>query len=438
MSTYPHPYGAERRRGPFRAGERVQITDIKGRKYTTMLTTDGYFQSTRGNFYHREVIGQPEGTILVTQSGHSLQLMRPLVCDYVLSMPRGATPIYPKDAGQIIQHGDIFPGARVLEAGVGSGGLTLSLLAAVGESGQVTSVERRPEFAEIAQANVLSWYGPQCPPWQLCIGDANDVLSEMEQESLDHVILDMLAPWECITAAAQALRSGGVIIGYVTTTTQLSRFVEMLRDSQAFTEPEALESMVRTWHLDGLAVRPNHSMVAHTGFLVFARRIARNSYPLIPSRRPAPAAHSEALSWSENSAQEMNEREIAQRKLRKIRRDIAHRADVEISGTSAPGENARAMDERIAAELRERDMQRYAQRAAARQEAAKERSWETEQSYDPGCCSPDSSSVPSRLATSQCDDVSASAKQTIRPETETVTVTEPYPAQGEDAHDGAH
>ncbi|WP_434700126.1 hypothetical protein [Trueperella pyogenes] len=156
-------------------------------------------------------------------------------------MPRAATPVYPKDAGQIIQQGDVFPGARVFEAGVGSGGLSLSLLAAVGPGGHLTSCERRPEFAEIAQANVESWYGAEVPPWDLMVGDAADALYEMEAESLDHVVLDMLAPWEIIASAAHALRSGGVVICYVTTTTQLSRFVEKLRDSECFTEPEALK-----------------------------------------------------------------------------------------------------------------------------------------------------------------------------------------------------
>lgn len=369
MTNYPHPIGSDRRRGPFRAGERVQLTDSKGRKYTTMLTDDGYFQSTRGNFRHKVLIGAPEGTVFETETGHMLQALRPLIADYLLSMPRGATPIYPKDSAQIVQHGDVFPGARVFEAGVGSGGLTLSLLAAIGPEGHLTSVERRGEFAEIAQANVESWYGPAVPPWDLFVGDANDALDEMAEESLDHVILDMLAPWESIVHAARALRSGGVIVGYVTTTTQLSRFVEKLRDSEFFTEPDAFETVMRSWHLDGLAVRPNHSMVGHTGFLVIARRIARNSMPLIPKRRPAPAAHSEPPEWETWRAQDLPEREISEKKLRKVRRDVAHRADVELSGTSAPGDNSDRIRRTLDEETRRRNERRYGQRREERENA---------------------------------------------------------------------
>lgn len=364
MSSYPHPLGADRRRGPFRAGERVQLTDTKGRKYTIMLTEDGYFQSQRGNLRHRDLIGKDEGLVFETESGHRMQALRPLVNDYVLSMPRGATVVYPKDAGQIVQQADIFPGARVVEAGLGSGALALSLLAAVGPSGHLTSVERRPEFAEIAQANVHSWYGPDLPPWDVRLGDLDEVLDSLGEGSIDTVVLDMLAPWENIASAARALRSGGVIIAYVATTTQMSRFVEELRDAQGFTEPESSETFIRTWHLDGLAVRPDHRMVAHTGFLVVARRIARESMPLIPKRRPAPAAHSEPFAWE---GEEFAERTISEKKLRKVRRDVAHRSDVEVSGTSEPGVSTRAMQDKLDAESRAKAEVRYAQRRAQRE-----------------------------------------------------------------------
>ncbi|MDR6938820.1 tRNA (adenine-N1)-methyltransferase [Arcanobacterium hippocoleae] len=366
--TYPHPFGADRRRGPFRAGERVQLTDTKGRKYTTMLRHGGFFQSQRGNFRHDDLIGQPEGTVFTAENGHRLQAMRPLISDYVLSMPRGATVVYPKDAGQIVHQADIFPGARVVEAGLGSGALAISLLAAVGMEGHLTSVERRAEFAEIAQANVESWYGPQLPPWDVRLGDLDQVLREMEPQSVDRVVLDMLAPWENIDSAAHALIDGGVILAYVATTTQMSRFVETLRESLCFTEPEANETMLRTWHLDGLAVRPDHRMVAHTGFLVVARRIARGSEPLVPKRRPAPLAHNEALDWEES---ELAERPIAAKKLRKVRRDVATRADLEASGVSGEGAASAQIREKIAAELAKRDAARYAQRKA-RRDAARE------------------------------------------------------------------
>ncbi|MDD7465933.1 MAG: tRNA (adenine-N1)-methyltransferase [Actinomycetaceae bacterium] len=354
-SAPPHLCGADRRRGVFRAGERVQLTDVKGRKYTISLTYEGYFQSTRGSFYHRELIGQPEGTVLTTADGHRLLALRPLVSDYVLSMPRGATVIYPKDSAQIITMADIFPGARVLEAGLGSGALTLSLLAAIGEHGTLISVERRPEFAQIARANVESWYGEHPSSWSVVLGSAADVLASQASGSLDAIVLDMLAPWENVDAAAQALRPGGVILAYVATTTQLSRFMETIRSSENFTQPQASESLVRTWHVDGLAVRPDHRMVGHTGFLVLARRLAPDTQPLVPTKRPAPGAYAHEP-WGDTPATEtLIERTISEKKLRKVRRDVAHRADVEVSGSAAPGprgeEMARILEREAAAKV---------------------------------------------------------------------------------------
>ena len=341
----------DRRRGPFRVGERVQLTDVKGRKYTVNLTDKGFFQSTRGNFRHSELIGKPEGTVIETEDGHRLLALRPLVSDFVLSMPRGATVIYPKDAGQIIHGADIFPGARVFEAGLGSGALALSLLAAVGERGRLISADVRPEFIEIAVGNVVSWYGEHPTQWTVREGDAAAVLADLEAQYLDAVVLDMLAPWEIVGSAAHALREGGVICVYVATVTQLSRVVEELRDSESFTEPIATESMVRSWHVDGLAVRPDHSMVGHTGFLVMARRLALGSQQLKPTKRPAPAAEGEAAQWSDARFEgTLAEREISQKKLRKVRRDVAHRADVEASGTSGPGAHSAEIRQRLQAE----------------------------------------------------------------------------------------
>ncbi len=363
-NDYPHPLGAERRRGPFRAGERVQLTDKKGRKYTVMLSQEGFFQSQKGSFRHSELIGKPEGTVLETADGHYLLALRPLVTDYVLSMPRGATVVYPKDAGQIIHQADIFPGAKVVEAGLGSGALALSLLAAIGPHGHLTSVERRAEFAEIAVANVESWYGKDMPPWDVRLGDLAEVLMALPAGSIDRVVLDMLAPWENIFPAAQALTPGGVIIAYVATTTQMSRFVEELRDSELFTEPEANETLLRTWHLDGLAVRPDHRMVAHTGFLVVARRLAPGSQPLEMKKRPAPAAHSQPLAWEDS---ELAERPISEKKLRKVRRDVARRADVENTGTTQANARQEQMNLQLELEAKARNQERYLQRRRERE-----------------------------------------------------------------------
>lgn len=330
-----HPLGADRRRGPFRAGERVQLTDVKGRKYTTMLTTDGYFQSQRGSIHHRHIIGLDEGSVVETPDGHRLLALRPLIHDYVLSMPRGATPIYPKDTAQIVSLADIFPGSRVVEAGLGSGSLTMSLLSATGPDGHVTSVERREDFATIGVANVESWFGPDLPPWRVVVGDLADVLGEMEEGSVDAVLLDMLAPWENIVAARRVLRPGGVILAYVATTTQMSRFAEEVRGTFSFTEIEATETLVRSWHLEGLAVRPDHRMVSHTGFLVTARRLADGCEPLLEKRRPAKLAYSEPMPWQEEGATEPEEREISPKKLRRVLRDVQHRSRVEQSGHSS-------------------------------------------------------------------------------------------------------
>jgi tRNA (adenine57-N1/adenine58-N1)-methyltransferase len=197
--------------------------------------------------------------------------LRPLLSDFVLSMPRGATVVYPKDAAAIVGQADIYPGARVLEAGAGSGALTCSLLRAVGSSGSVHSYERRPEFAKVARDNVTSFFGSEPANWELTVGDLVDVIAN---EPVDRVVFDMLAPWECIEATAKMLRPGGVLCAYVATTTQLSNTAEALRSHGSFTEPASSETIVRTWHVDALAVRPDHRMIGHTGFLVVSRRLA--------------------------------------------------------------------------------------------------------------------------------------------------------------------
>lgn len=311
--------GQAGRRGPFRYGERVQVTDVKGAKNTFQLDPRGYFQSVRGSFYHRDVVGKDEGTVLVTDSGHELLLLRPLLADYVLSMPRGAQVVYAKDSAQVVAMGDIFPGARVIEAGVGSGALTMSLLSAVGESGHLLSIERRHDFAQIAASNVDCWFGRHHPAWELRSGDFNEVVaSHVPDSCTDRVVLDMLAPWENVSQAARVLVPGGVFLAYVATTTQMSRTVEALRHSGLFTEPESWESMVRTWNVDGLSVRPDHRMVAHTGFLLSARRLANGSRPLTRKRPPARGAYDEGGYWV---PEDVKERTSTDKKVRRVLRD---------------------------------------------------------------------------------------------------------------------
>src|SRR5699024_9871778 len=196
-STSDRAFGAHMRTGPLKAGERVQLTDHKGRRSTITLAEAGQWHTHHGVLHHDTLIGQPEGIVVTNEGGHRYQVLRPLLNDFVLSMPRGATVVYPKDSAQIVQVADIFPGAHVLEAGVGSGALSISLLRAVGERGTLHSYELREEFAEIARANVDAFFGAAHPGWQIHQGDAAAVPLEVEAPgSVDRVVLDMLAPWD--------------------------------------------------------------------------------------------------------------------------------------------------------------------------------------------------------------------------------------------------
>jgi len=278
------------RRGPFQPGDLVQLTDAKGRMHTITLVPGKSFHSHRGAVEHDAIIGAPQGCVLTSTGGTEYLALKPLLDDFVLSMPRGAAVIYPKDAARIIGLTGIGPGGRVAEAGVGSGALTCWLLRAVGPTGRVHSVERRSEFAEVARRNVRTWFGCEPAGWTLSVGDLVDGLPEGD---LDAVVLDMLAPWECLGVAADATAPGGVLVGYVATTTQLSTLVESMRAHGAWTEPRAEETLLRTWHLEGLAVRPDHRMNGHTGFLVTARRLAPGTTAPVRRRRPAPTAYGE-------------------------------------------------------------------------------------------------------------------------------------------------
>ncbi|MVZ89546.1 methyltransferase domain-containing protein [Microbacter sp. ANSKLAB05] len=273
------------RSGPFVVGDRVQLTDTKGRKYTVVLVEGAEFFTHHGAVRHDDLIGAPEGSIVTsTKDSHYLAL-RPLLTDYVLSMPRGAQVIYPKDAAQIVHEGDVFPGARVLEAGAGSGALTCSLLRAVGPEGRVFSYEIREDHAEHAERNVRTFYGERPENWDLRVADLAETSVEALGGQVDRVVLDMLAPWECLPTVSDVLVPGGVLVAYVATTTQLSDVVEALRRQQCWTEPRAWESINRGWHVVGLAVRPEHRMQGHTAFLVTARRLAEGVTTLKPKRR---------------------------------------------------------------------------------------------------------------------------------------------------------
>jgi len=278
------------RRGPFQPGDQVQLTDEKGRRHRLVLTMGHAFHTHRGSVAHDDLIGQPEGSVVRASGGTLYIALRPLLADYTVSMARGATVVYPKDAAQIIGLADIFPGARVLEAGAGSGALSCWLLRAVGEHGYLVSYERRADFADIARRNVESYFGGPHPAWRLIVGDVPDDQREPDLRDIDRIVLDMLAPWEHVAAAANWLAPGGLICCYVATTTQLSRVVEELRGHGGYDEPASWETLLRGWHVEGLAVRPEHRMVGHTGFLVTARRLAHGVVAPPRRRRPAKAA----------------------------------------------------------------------------------------------------------------------------------------------------
>lgn len=276
--------------GPLRYGDRVQLTGPKGRLNTITLVRGGEFHSHRGIVVHADLVGLPDASVIRGSTGEEYLVLRPLLSDFVMSMPRGAAIVYPKDAAQIVSLADVFPGARVVEAGVGSGALSLHLLRAIGPSGELHSFERREEFAEIARANVGAFAGEPPANWSVTVGDLQEELPRrLDPGTVDRVILDMLAPWECVAAAADALAAGGVILCYVATVTQLSRVVEEIRRSARFTAPTASETLVRGWHVEGLAVRPDHRMVAHTGFLAVARRLAPGAVLPQPRRRASKA-----------------------------------------------------------------------------------------------------------------------------------------------------
>jgi len=297
-----------------------------------VLQPGASFHTHRGALSHDDLIGAPEGSVVTATSGTQYVALRPLLADFTLAMKRGATIVYPKDAAQILAYADIFPGARVLEAGAGSGALSCWLLRAAGPDGEVVSFEARPDFAEIARENVRKYFG-EVPSWWRLVSaplsaraaldpsvrtdrayslrpgsgpdggengpagadtdDADLAADPGPGGTFDRVILDMLAPWENVADAALALIPGGLICCYVATTTQLSRIVEELRGHGSFYEPAAWETMYRSWHVEGLAVRPDHRMIGHTGFLVTARRLADGVTPPARRRRPAKGSQPE-------------------------------------------------------------------------------------------------------------------------------------------------
>ena len=274
----------------FQEGDRVRLEDEKGKMVSFTLKSGETFHTHKGWIRHDDLIGQPEGSIVETNSGMKYQAFTPLYPDFTLGMPRGATIIYPKDAALIIGYGDIRSGQKVIEAGAGSGALSIAILKTLGLEGELHSYEAREDFARIAAQNVKAFFGDVPRTWVLKQMRLEDE-TVTNLEGSDRFILDMLAPWEHVTRAGDSLKPGGLLIVYVATTTQLSRTAESIKGDGRFSEPESFETLLRNWHHEGLAVRPSHSMNGHTGFLTFARRNAGTQ--LQRRRRPAKGAYGE-------------------------------------------------------------------------------------------------------------------------------------------------
>jgi tRNA (adenine57-N1/adenine58-N1)-methyltransferase len=314
--------------GPFRPGDRVQLTGPRGRLNTITLEPGKVFHTHKGVLEHDSIIGLPDGSVVVNNVGIEHLALRPLLGDFVMSMPRGAAIVYPKDAAQILAQADIFPGATVVEAGVGSGALSLWLLRAIGQGGVLASFERRDEFADVARANVATFYGYDPENWSITVGDLVDELPQSAQPgTVDRVVLDMLAPWECVDVVADALKPGGVLLCYVATVTQLSRVAEAIKGTELFTQPDSSETMVRGWHVEGLAVRPDHRMIGHTGFLITARRLAPGAVLPELKRRPSKSDYSDedVEAWTPGA---LGERAFSPKSLRKRVRAAATSAEL--------------------------------------------------------------------------------------------------------------
>ncbi len=254
---------------PFAPGDLVLLLDTKRRRHLVTLEPGGEFHSHAGVLRHADVLGREEGVTVLTTLGARLVAVRPTLGEYVLEMPRGAQVIYPKDLGPILLLADIFPGARVLESGVGSGALTMTLLRAVGPGGYVTGYELREDFATRARRNVEALLGADLP---LRI-EVRDAYEGIDETGLDRIVLDLPEPWQLVAHAEAAMRPGGIVLAYLPTIGQVARLREELARS-AFGMAQTLEVLQRGWHIDGQSVRPDHRMVAHTGFLTCARLLA--------------------------------------------------------------------------------------------------------------------------------------------------------------------
>jgi tRNA (adenine57-N1/adenine58-N1)-methyltransferase len=272
---------------PFQDGEQVLLIDTRGKRHLVFLRKSETFHSDRGWIAHDSIIGQSEGSWVRSSMGLRHLAVRPTLGEYVLEMPRGAQVIYPKDLAIISFWADIYPGCRVLEAGMGSGALTLTLLRAVGPEGHVVTFEQREEFARRALANIHMRVG-EVSNLSVRLRPVEDGLAD--EQPVDRVVFDLPEPWKLTDAVARVLRPGGILLSYVPTIIQSQQISEALRRDRAWALVETFETLMRPWNIEGLSVRPFHRMVAHTGFITIARRVLPESgdapAPVLPRAEP--------------------------------------------------------------------------------------------------------------------------------------------------------
>lgn len=252
----------------FREGDHCLLVDLRGRRYLLTLKEGGEFHSHLGAIPHNQLIGTEEGSLVATGSGSRLLAISPRFVDYVLKMRRGAQVVYPKDVGPILVYGDIGPGEIVLEAGTGSGALTIALVRAVGETGRVVSVEAREDHAAHAKRTIEGFFGSVPANLDLQVGEVEAVGDDVRPT---RIVLDLPEPWH-VASSGGGLLPGGVFVSYLPTVPQVQTLVETLRNESGYAMIQTFETLHREWKVEGRSVRPDHRMVGHTGFVVVARR----------------------------------------------------------------------------------------------------------------------------------------------------------------------
>src|SRR5215467_6098076 len=254
-------------------GERVHLVDKKGRQYALTLKAGDVYQLSGHKIAHDDLIGKPDGSLVTLSGGKQMLVLRPTFGDYVLKMPRGAQVLYPKDLALIPMWADVYPGARVFEAGTGSGALTMALLRAAGPRGLVVTYEAREDFARTAMTNIERYMGPvpNLIPLRRNVYEGIDLLDD--RVPFDRLVLDLPEPWQVVQHAAEVLRSGGIYLSFVTTIPQVVQTVDALERAAVFGLIHTFETLLRTWSIQGRSVRPDHRMVAHSGFITMARKV---------------------------------------------------------------------------------------------------------------------------------------------------------------------